>query len=239
MNNRRTTNYWPGFVDALSNMVLAMLFVILVLALAMGSYATVAADAMAKRLKAEVAAAAMLQNAEEARAAEVRAEQSRAAAEAAVAAMAARAEPQAGPAAPPAGTPPSALAQTSRIEVAANDATSLTPPSSRVLRVANTFVLEFPERTVALDDTATKALREALRPARKLLESGAVDLIARAPGGNLTESRQASFYRAMAVRNVLLDAGMTADRIKVLVPDTDELEGKLAEVRLVFRAAAP
>lgn len=237
MNNRRTTNYWPGFVDALSNMVLAMLFVILVLALAMGSYATVAADAMAKRLKAEVAAATLLQNAEEAHAAEVRA---RADAEAAAAALAARiATKEEPPSAAATEVPPSALAGTTRIGVAKNETSSSVLPRSRVLRVANSFVLEFTERTVTMDEVATKALRDALRPARRLLQTGTVDIVARAPGGNLTESRQASFYRAMAVRNVLMDEGMTADRIKVLVPDSDELSGKLAEVRLVFRAAAP
>jgi hypothetical protein len=59
MEGGRTANYWPGFVDALTNVVIAMVFVIVVLAIALSFAAQMMGKKMANELvraKAEVTA---------------------------------------------------------------------------------------------------------------------------------------------------------------------------------------
>jgi hypothetical protein len=212
MENGRSTNYWPGFVDALSNMVLAMIFVVLVLGLAMGMYATLAADAIAKRLMAEAEAARMLSAGGD-RSADV----------------------------PPRGTgqprvdptPEQAPAAKLRVQRAA----SAEPPDpARVRRQQNVIIIEFEGQTVALDEAAQAALGRALQPAGELLRTGQADIVARSPGGNLTESQHVSFYRAMAIRNILIERGMSPERITVRVPESDGADLPHGEVRIALRA---
>src|SRR5690349_22145149 len=50
MEGGKTANYWPGFVDALTNVVIAMVFVIVVLAIAL----SFAARLMGQRLAEEI-----------------------------------------------------------------------------------------------------------------------------------------------------------------------------------------
>ena len=47
MRESENETYWPGYVDALSNMVLALIFVVLVLALALSQYSAMAARQLA------------------------------------------------------------------------------------------------------------------------------------------------------------------------------------------------
>lgn len=50
MNDREQENHWPGYVDALSNMVLALIFVVLVLALSLSLYSVISARQVAEEL---------------------------------------------------------------------------------------------------------------------------------------------------------------------------------------------
>ena len=50
MEGGKTANYWPGFVDALTNVVIAMVFVIVVLAIALSFSAQLLAKRMAARI---------------------------------------------------------------------------------------------------------------------------------------------------------------------------------------------
>jgi len=50
MESGKNANYWPGFVDALTNVVIAMIFVIVVLAIAL----SFAVQMMAKKMAAEI-----------------------------------------------------------------------------------------------------------------------------------------------------------------------------------------
>ncbi len=40
----KNTNYWPGFVDALGNTIIAMVFVVIVLAVSLSMYAKLLAQ---------------------------------------------------------------------------------------------------------------------------------------------------------------------------------------------------
>lgn len=52
MEGGKSANYWPGFVDALTNVVIAMVFVIVVLAIALSFAAQMMAKKVAERLLA-------------------------------------------------------------------------------------------------------------------------------------------------------------------------------------------
>ena len=67
--------------------------------------------------------------------------------------------------------------------------------------------------------------------------SGRAEIVAASPGGALTQSQEMSFYRAMAVRNFLLDRGMAPERISLRVSDAP-IGGNFGEVRLTLRSAA-
>ena len=214
MEGRRSSaNYWPGFVDALSNMVLAMIFVVLVLALAMGMYSTLAAEALSKRYQAEATAAEALA------APRVPAPQVDAAA-----------------AQQPGKPPPGELQPTARLRVRSPEKpASAAATLTTVRRQLNALIIEFDSQAVALDERTTRSLTQALGAAEDLLRTGSVEIVASAPAGFLTEGQQISFFRAMAVRNYLLERGMNADRITVRV--LDEASGaEMGEVRLTFRA---
>lgn len=238
MEGRRSTNYWPGFVDALSNMVLAMIFVVLVLALAMGTYAKLAADAIEKRLKVEAAAAAT-----ETGGGAIIAELPAAALIPPLPVTPVEAAATAGATAAAGETPPEAEPATAqapaakRVRVGA-DAASAAAQATRLRREREVLVLEFESAAVTLDAAARSALAEALGPLRDSLRTGSILLLARAPGGSLTESRQVSFYRAMAVRNQLVELGVAAARIDLLVPE-DDAAVEVGEVRVTLRAGPP
>ena len=214
MENGRSTNYWPGFVDALSNMVLAMIFVVLVLGLAMGMYATLAADAIAKRLLAEAEAARILNAATD---------------------RPDNALPQG--VAQPRVDPSPEQGPTAKLRV--QRAVSTAPPDpTRVRRQQNVIIIEFEGQAVTLDDASQAALGRALQPAGELLRTGHAEIVARSPGGNLTESQHISFYRAMAIRNILLERGMAPERVTVRVPETEGPDLPHGEVRIALRAGA-
>lgn len=204
----RETNYWPGFVDALSNMVLAMIFIVLVLALAISMYAALAAKTTAERIASERVAAAELR-----------------------AALAVAKQEAAAKAAPPS----SDLPGSPRLRVPATGKSD-TVPGARLQRQQNALIVEFEGASVVIDERTAKQLDQALLPAKALLESGTAEVIASAPAGFLTESRQTSFYRAMALRNFLIERGMAPARINVRVVE-GSTSTEVGEVRVVFRAS--
>jgi len=208
MNDNRETNYWPGFVDALSNMVLAMIFMVLVLSLAISMYAALAAQADAERIASERVAAAELR-----------------------AALAVARQETVVRSAPAGG---SDLPGTPRVMVPGTKADGM--PQARIERRQNALIVEFEGNSVAIDERTGKALDQALAPARDLLRTGVAEVVAVAPAGYLTESRQISFHRAMAVRNQLIERGMAPERITVRVLD-EAASGDRGEVRIAFRAA--
>ncbi len=198
-------SYWPGFVDALTNVVIAMVFVTVVLAVSL----SFSAQLLAKRMAAKVAELEQAQqNAKAAQAA-------------------ALASPPTPADAPPQPTPaPGALATAVpldlRIPVAGNE--SAARAQGPVLKAqARQLMLDFEPSALTLDATATQRLAEPLTDIRQRLEADPnlhVRLLSRAPGMQLSESQRSAYIRAMSVRNALIDQGIAAARITLRV-DTE------------------
>lgn len=214
MEVRGSTNYWPGFVDVLSSIVLVMVFVVLVMTMLMVKYITAAAKARAERIVAE-----RMAEMERNRAMSLKefAEQAK---------LLARQQSGGGTA----GGPGQSLA--ARIVVAADEGQS----GGAVVREAkNTIAIEFEGNVLKLDEGAMSRLSASLVPFAQTMRSGRVRIVANIPSPFLSEKQRQAFFRAMAVRNYLLDKGMHANRITVHV-DEMTTDGARPTVYVTFVA---
>jgi len=205
-------DYWPGFVDALTNVVIAMVFVIVVLAIAL----SFSAQMLAKRMAAKIA--------------EQQAELGRARA-AVTAPAAVREQPPGG--APVIDTP---TAQRTRIAVAGNEAALAASAAAAKLKPAEHYLqLDFAPGALTVDAVAAKALGEALAPLKqRLAEAPALrlEVVALGPEIHLSENQRAAFIRAMAVRNELLGQGIAGSRIVTRIDMNTAAPAPAVAVRL-------
>lgn len=195
--------YWPGFVDALTNVVIAMVFVIVVLAIAL----SFAMQMVASRMAAKVSE---LQQAQTALSA------------AAAASAASTGAPARGGLS--SDTPLSAPADGRiRIAVAGNESAQTARPA-KVQAAARSLVLEYEQGALTLDDAALRSLQQALGPVKAALDgAGAaarVSLVATGPAMELSDNQRSAFVRVMAVRNQLLDQGFAPERIVTRIDPT-------------------
>ena len=205
-------DYWPGFVDALTNVVIAMVFVIVVLAIAL----SFSAQMLAKRMAAKIAE----QQAELGKARQV-----------VVAPQAQVERPSVSPPLVDSQTP-----QRTRIPVAGNEAA---PPASaaaaRVKPAERYLQLDFAPGALTLDEKAAKALGEALAPLKaRLAESPKtrLEVVALGPEIHLSENQRAAFIRAMAVRNELLNQGIASERISTRIDTKGNAVAPTVAIRL-------
>lgn len=216
MDAGKNANYWPGFVDALTNVVIAMVFVIVVLAVSLSFSAQLMAKRMAARIPALEEPGRGLKPA----------------------------PPQA-PDAPrppdPALTepnPPSRLAIDRRVQVKGNDTAASAAPA-RARPRDGALVLEFAASALTLDEAALAALAPALADLRQRLASAPpgtrVMLVAGGPEMELSDNQRAGYIRAMATRNALLAQGIAAAQITLGF----DLESKAATPTVSVRLQGP
>jgi hypothetical protein len=198
MEGGKNTNYWPGFVDALTNVVIAMVFVIIVLALSL----SFSAQLLAKRMAARISELEQLQTSTQTKSA---------------------AQPPAplSPPLPPVAQgkpapPDSGVPGTTRIAVRGNE--GVTKLEGGKMRVAERFLLlEFEPGALSLDEAADKQLGQSLDTIVTRLQGAPkntrVMLIASGPEMALSENQRSGFLRTMAVRNALLQKGIPGPRI--------------------------
>jgi hypothetical protein len=183
-------SYWPGFVDALTNVVIAMIFVVVVLAISL----SFAAQMMGKQLAEQY----IKEHTEKL-------------------AKSAKAQPQT-PVAQEAAPPDTTGATTTRIAVAVAPAASA-PAAAQVRNTRNRLQLDYAPGAFTLDASAETQLRASLTA--QIGGNGAaqqrVELLARGPDLALSDNQRAAYVRLMAVRNTLLDAGFSADRVTVRI----------------------
>lgn len=206
-------DYWPGFVDALTNVVIAMVFVIVVLAIAL----SFSAQLLAKRMAAKIAE----QQAELGKA--------RAALEGKIALV--ERQPSAGP-------PIDALtAVRHRIAVAGNEAALAASAASSRVKAAERFLqLDFAAGALTLDKAAADELAKAIAPLQTRLAdappNARLAIVGAGPEMHLSESQRAAFIRVMAVRNQLLAQGVKAERISTRIETKTVSPNPIVSVRI-------
>ena len=88
-----------------------------------------------------------------------------------------------------------------------------TQPDSTLEKLSSGLVVDFVDNAITLSDKEAQEVREQLV---RIVNSGGAQLLVNVPTG-FTEARRLGFYRAMAVRNLLIDMKLPADRIEVSV----------------------
>ena len=186
-------SYWPGFVDALTNVVIAMIFVVVVLAISLSFAAQMMGKKVAEDILAKSAAATASTVAESA------------------------------------AVPESLRPGRTRIAVAApTDQPSLEGGTLRPAR--NVLQLDFAVDAVTLDDSATKALKGALAGSP---QGGKVAIVATGPSMQLTANQRAAYLRVLAVRNVLIQQGYSADKLDLRIDTKAESAGPVVNISFV------
>jgi predicted component of type VI protein secretion system len=187
-------SYWPGFVDALTNVIIAMIFVVVVLAIALSFAAQLMGKRVADKMISEYKAAA-----------------------AASAASAAAAGPQAGSASPDVPpVPESKLVGRTVINVKGNEAASA-PKSPQVTPARNVLQLKYVPGAITLDEAALKALGEAIKALPESARDKPVVLVATGPSMVLSDNQRSAFMRLMDVRNALIAQGYPATSISTRI----------------------
>lgn len=194
--------YWPGFVDALTNVVIAMIFVVVVLAISLSFAAQMMGKKLAEKLIQEHQAKAAL----------------------------AQPPPQAAaPPAPQPELPPSVLQKTTRIAVAGNESAA-SAAGGAVRQVRNTVQLDYAAAAITLDAAAADRFKAAVAALGGSLGQRSVQIVASGAGMALSDNQRAAYLRVMAVRNTLLDLGVSPERIQVRIDTATELPAPRLDV---------
>jgi hypothetical protein len=192
-----SSEYWPGFVDALTNVVIAMVFVIVVLAISL----SFAMQMIVQKASQRVA------NLEQQRAAAVNA-----------LALAQSAAQQT----PAERDPPATSRRSSGTDIqVVGGATGAAPGPIDLSAVHDDIKLNYAAGAATLDAAADAKLQVAVGGLqRSLAQAGAnakVQIVAQGPHMDYSDNQRAAYIRVITVRNVLLAKGIRPDQIEMQV----------------------
>jgi hypothetical protein len=207
MESSNETNYWPGFVDALTNTVIAMVFLVIVLTLSLAVFINAVVKQRLAKLVPDKACAVAPDPQTANRQTVDRY-----------------------------GTPQRMLGDKSRVigdirvadgpaavvETKALDTRDLT---------GGTILLRFPGRTVEMDDSTSVRISEIAHKEGVVPSTAAVHIEVRGHEIFLTENQRIAFFRSMAVRNVLLKQGVIASNITVKLVESGPEQSGVVSVR--------
>jgi len=199
-------SYWPGLVDALTNVVFALILFVMILALIFMTLAVKIARMERERANVQIA--------------EVEAR------------VAQPPETGAGQATPP-GTPAPPVpklflsnpknpkVEKAKVTTDPDDK----PKSTRTRPLGGGIFVSFPPELVGLDDAAKSELERILQTKLEELKQKGVTLRAEARPAFVTEGRRKAFYRAVAIRNWLVERGFKGEQIDMRITDEPIVEG--------------
>lgn len=207
MESGREQNFWPGFVDALSNLVLTLVFVMVIFMLGLFYLSSKVSkskmDALCPETKSELA--------------QVKKElaETREALRVALA--------QAGKV-------------RERVDVAEKKTPVLKPEriATEISNAGSSIIIRFPPGIVDLDDDSKQALDKAIAP---LLGSGRqinASLSAIPGPETYSEGKRLAFFRAVAVRNYLISIGVAKRNIDSKVAGHDKRDPNDPDGRVII-----
>ena len=227
--------FWPGYVDAISNLVLNLLFVVAILTIAVFLFAMeLGRRQIAGSQKIKGAERQVVQAGPKDAAKGVAEDKEKSALEAElkalkkeIATLKTAAAPQVTPATSAAA--PSPASKPAPEEKPASDAGNTPPkvvnatekaaePEKEIQKIqpkAGGIVIVFAADAVALTASESTKAKEALAPIKA---SGSAKLEVQVPVG-FSETKRLAFYRAMAVRNLLIEMGVSTERIEIALTE--------------------
>jgi len=193
-------SYWPGFVDALTNVVIAMIFVVVVLAISLAFAAQLMGKKIAERIIKE----------HEARQVQT--------------------APRAPPSAEAdVRSAESLIEGRIRIPVAGNESASA-PAGGKLRDARNVLQLDFTPQALTLDEPAVAAFKGALAKLGPDTTKKRASLVGRGPAMALSDNQRAAYLRVMATRNVLIENGFPPERISVRIDTETDAPGASVSV---------
>lgn len=211
MEGGKEMNYWPGFVDALANVVVTMIFVIVVFTIALLYFSqnkVKEALAAAEQVKAQQVPAAPPPPsvaALEKRVAELSRENEQL-----------RRQAQGRPA-PQAGS-----VERGEVKVAESaPVAGAAPASVRVRGTRSSLEVVFPAGAIELDKASLGRLEGSFAAFAERARAGGVELVGVAEVGPYSEGRRLSYYRNLTLRNWLIEKGIPASQIRMRIADVD------------------
>lgn len=207
-NNRKEQNFWPGFVDALSNLVLTLVFVMVIFVLALfylSSKVTQSKmDALCPATKVELE--------------QVKKEL----AETRSALRVALAE---------------AGQVKARVDVSEKKPEPITKNkvSTETSVIGSAIIIRFPIGVAELDDGAKEVLDKALAPILATGEQVKASLNAVPGPETYSEGKRLSFFRAVAIRNYLISKGVSKDSIESKMLDQGSVDPNDPDGRVVIK----
>ncbi len=226
MDNSKSVNYWPGFVDVLANVVLTMVFVVVVFTVAL-------LDLSQSKVKAVQVATGALSAQQAAVAAADPLQTKIAALEQQLAATQEdnealrRALQQ---------RPPQTAGTVPRTDIKISNAPKLAPlalASVSIRAQQSSLQVVFPAGTIELDSDSLKRLENAFAVFSADAKVKGIYLLGVPEEGPYSEGRRLAYYRNLALRNWLIDHGVPAGRIGMRIADsaTDRAEA-VVEINL-------
>lgn len=208
-------DYWPGYVDALTAMVKVLAFVMMLLAVTV----FMLSQKISKQAIQTLAEAANVEVPPDADVKEIARQ---------IRERIANPTPSNAPPPPPPQAAPTqaqesqsaSVLPTARTESRAVDSESRASDPVQARRMGSQFTIAFTNRTTRLDEDASKKIVEFVRENNMASAIFEIRAAADATQGSLSDARRIAYYRAMQVRQQLIVAGATPDRLTIRVVDT-------------------
>lgn len=235
MGHGKELNYWPGFVDALSNVVLTLVFVLVVFvfALVMASnkvgqkvleLAEIAKDRETQRVVAE---SEMLDLRQELRDALTALQETKTENEKLKKQVEDLKRNHV-----PGSEELNALKEKVQIKVDATPRDNKDPDSPDVERNTGAIVVTFPRGVFELNDKAKADLEKALAAQKSTLAGMNAQVKTIMGAETFSEARRLAYYRGMTVRNSLIDQGLgTGKTISITIEQDKEVGDGRVEIR--------
>ena len=207
-NNRKEQNFWPGFVDALSNLVLTLVFVMVIFVLALfylSSKVTQSKmDALCPATKTELEQV------------KKELEETRSALRVALA---------------------EAGQIKARVDVSEKKPAPIAKNkvSTETSVIGSAIIIRFPIGVAELDDGAKAVLDKALAPILATGEQVKASLNAVPGPETYSEGKRLSFFRAVAIRNYLISKGVSKDSIESKMLDQGSVDPNDPDGRVVIK----
>ena len=231
MENGRQQNYWPGFVDALSNLVLTLVFVMTIFILALFFLASKVTqgklDNLCQETQTELANAKknLDESRNELRAAIAEAKQAQEQIQALKKELSRSA----------AQKPSSLFDQRVDINVKKGNLPQGNKTSTETSGNGSAITIRFPASVVDLDEGAKEALDKVITPLLAQKQQIKVSLNATPGPETYSEGKRLSFFRAVAIRNYLIGKGVPKTNIESKVAEHGNLDPADPEGRVVIQ----
>lgn len=212
MESSKEVNYWPGFVDALTNTVIAVIFLVIVLTLSLTVFVSaLVKQRIAKEMANTNAACSIKQGANPNAGINIATDKK------------------------PSGAVPPPVAVKKYIkdnEIA--DGSPVTVEAKPALMPSfgkGTMYLRFEDKDIVVDDHSEQQLAELARRQGIVPSQVAVELEVRANHLFRTDNQRTAFFRSMAVRDALMKRGVHPLNINVRLIEAGVDEAGLVSIR--------